>query len=233
MSFRHLFYLGTLSMLLAGGTAVAGTSAHIPEPDGNGTVRVDFDDVPTGRLPAGWKAEATNGGGEKPVWKVERMPDAPSGTKVLTMRRPARPYGSAFNLCWTDATPFRDGTITVRFKAITGKVDRGGGIVWRVRDRNNYYVVRFNPLEDNFRLYTVKNGRRSMLATADVHLPDGWHTMKITHRRDRIVCYLDGRPLLRVTDRRFTESGGAGLWTKADAVTAFDDFTLSTEGDAP
>lgn len=192
----------------------------------------NFENVRKGSLPPGWRSEATNGDGHVPVWRVVSTSDAPSGSHVLTMERAARPYGSAFNLCWTDTPSFGDGSAEVRFKALRGKIDQGGGIAWRIQDRNNYYVVRFNPLEDNFRLYYVKNGRRTMLASADIRLsPDEWHRMKITQRHDQIRCYLDGKLLLKARDRHFDRPGGVGLWTKADAVTGFDDFTVKTEGD--
>ena len=195
---------------------------------------VSFDDIPAGKLPQGWKTGATNARGGTSVWEVSEERYAPSGNHVLTMRRAARLSGSTFNLCWTDRIPFLNGSIEVRFKAVAGKVDQGGGIIWRVQNDSNYYIVRFNPLEENFRLYVVENGRRSMLATADIHLaPEKWHHIRIVHHDDEISCYLDGKPLLTKTDRRITKAGGVGLWTKADAVTSFDNFSLTMKKERP
>ena len=99
--------------------------------------------------------------------------------------------------------------------------------MWRVRDNKNYYVARFNPLEDNFRLYTVHNGARRMLANARVKLPAGrWITMKIIQQGTRFEAYLNGRKLLTGTSDLFTKPGGVGVWTKADAVTSFDNFSV-------
>ncbi len=59
-----------------------------------------------------------------------------------------------------------DGEIEVSLKAGTGRVDRGGGVIWRAIDKDNYYISRWNPLEDNFRIYYVKAGRLSRPAAA-------------------------------------------------------------------
>jgi hypothetical protein len=193
----------------------------------------NFDDVSPGGLPDGWKAEATGGKGAAPSWTVVEDKSAPSGGHALEMTRPASSSGlfggfsgGMFNLCWTDSVSFLDGEISVRFRAIRGRIDQGGGIMWRVRDRNNYYVARFNPLEDNFRFYYVMNGSRRMIADAAVRLFSGWHVMKIVQRGDRFQGFIDGKKFLDARDSHFTRAGGAGLWTKADAVTRFDDFRV-------
>ena len=41
---------------------------------------------------------------------------------------------------------------------------------------------------------------------------------------------MNGEKLLEYEDDTFPESGGVGLWTKADAVTYFDDFTVTPSG---
>jgi hypothetical protein len=106
-------------------------------------------------------------------------------------------------------------------------VDQGGGLIWRVKDHDNYYIARWNPLEDNFRVYYVKEGRRVQLDSANVKADFAkWHTIKIEQRGDAIACYLDGEKLLEVKDKTFAEAGGVGLWTKADAATAFDDLVI-------
>ena len=108
-----------------------------------------------------------------------------------------------------------------------GVVDQGGGLIWRVKDHDNYYIARWNPLEDNFRVYYVKEGRRVQLDSANVKAdPTKWHTIKIEQRGDAIACYLDEEKLLALKDKTFAEAGGVGLWTKADAATAFDDLVI-------
>ena len=180
------------------------------------TVTFDFESEQLSGPPVSWECS--------PIWQVENKADAPSGKQVLSMvkhtqRRP-------FNTCYTPKTVFKDGTVTVHFRANRGRIDRGGGIMWRVQDARNYYVARFNPLEDNFRFYKVIDGRRSELASADVTLSAGWHTMKIVQKGDRFEGWLDGKRLLAATDRSLRKPGSVGVWTKADAATSFDNLTV-------
>jgi len=133
-----------------------------------------------------------------------------------------------FNLCYTKDVQFLDGKINIAFKANAGRIDQGGGIMWRVQDNDNYYVARFNPLEDNFRFYIVHDGMRSELASADVKLSKGWHTMTIEQKGDTFKGYLDDKPYLEYKDNRLNKVGSVGVWTKADAQTSFDDLKIDT-----
>ena len=101
--------------------------------------------------------------------------------------------------------------------------------IWRVEDKDNYYVARYNPLENNFRLYYVKDAARKILASATPRLEikaGEWFTIRIVQQGPRIECWLNGEKLLTVTDVTLTRAGGVGLWTKADATTSFDDFSV-------
>ena len=208
-------------------------SAHVaqaPTLDGRGDDGQvwDFEDDPAGSPPEGWKVETTNPRGPHATWKIMADPDAPSGQNVLTLTSPNHDFGGAYNLCWTDGIRFKDGTLEVNVRANTGEEDQGGGPIWRAKDKNNYYIARYNPLENNFRLYYVKNGARKMLASAS-HLKINageWFTIRIVHNGPHIEGWLRGNKFLEVEDSTFTESGGVGLWTKADAATSFDDFSL-------
>ena len=192
-------------------------------------VDYDFEKTKTGGLPEGWKADATHPSKKPGNWQVVEDTVVPSGHKVLSLTNVGENRGSTFNLCYTKEIPFTNGEIAVKFKANTGRIDEGGGIMWRVQDGDNYYVARFNPLEDNFRFYSVKNGVRRQIASADVKLSKGWHEMKIIQKENRFEGYLDGKKLLEATDDTFTKSGGVGLWTKADAATSFDDFHVKVD----
>jgi hypothetical protein len=120
--------------------------------------------------------------------------------------------------------------ITVRFQPRSGRMDASGGIVFRAHDRENYYIVRANALENNYRLYTFRDGIRSQIDTATVTPPalGRWHTMRVTAQGDHIQAWLDGKLYLDHHDVAFA-SGYTGLWTKADSVTAFDDFLVKGE----
>jgi hypothetical protein len=182
------------------------------------------DDI--GKLPAGWKAEKT-GKGEGSIWKVVKDDTAPSKSGYALAQTAEGP-SSLFNVCVKEDGKYKDVELSVSFKAIAGKKDQGGGFVWRYQDPNNYYICRMNPLESNYRVYKVVNGRRSAeFQDAEVNVPVGeWHRLKVKMKGDHIECFLDGRKVLDVRDSTFLQAGQVGLWTKADAQTYFDNFTV-------
>jgi hypothetical protein len=192
------------------------------------SVRFGKDDL--GKVPAGWKAAQT-GKGEGSVWKVVADKTAPSRTGYALAQTAEGP-SALFNLCVAEDTNYQDVEISVAFKAIRGKKDQGGGIVWRYQDANNYYVARMNPLEDNFRVYKVVAGRRSQEFQSKEGLTvpvNEWHVLKVKMKGDHIECSLDGTKHLDVKDSTFTKAGKVGLWSKADAQTYFDDFKVTGE----
>jgi len=123
---------------------------------------------------------------------------------------------------------FADVDVTVKFRLISGKEDASGGILFRAKDAKNYYVVRANGLEDNFRLYTMKDGGRSQLASAKVDAArlGEWHTMRVVAKGSKLQAYLNGKLLIDHEDKSYAD-GYVGLWTKADSVTEFDDLEVS------
>jgi len=219
--------MGCAAVVMLAGFAYAGGPAEA-------TVReLTFDAVQPGSLPAGWKVEATNLRGKLAAWKVAADPSAPSSPNILQAVPRSDNFGGTYNLCWTDSAGFLNGEIEVRLRANTGHEDQGGGPIWRIRDQDNYYISRYNPLEHNFRVYTVKDGARKMLDSASrIAIPKGqWFTIRIVQHGDHIEGWLDGEKLLDVHDTTFTEPGGVGLWTKADAATSFDDFIVRPAGE--
>lgn len=179
-----------------------------------------FSAATVGSLPSGWTAAKT-GTGDGSVWKIQKDASAPQGKHVLTQTSSAGP-NALFNLCVVEAPQTLDVVLTVSLKALSGKIDQGGGPVWRYQDENNYYIARVNPLESNFRVYKVIGGKRTQLATAKAEAATGkWHEIRIEHRGHRILCSLNGRQLLDVNDDAITKPGRIGFWTKADAVTSF------------
>jgi hypothetical protein len=158
-------------------------------------------------------------------WKVVADNDAPSRPHVLAQL--AKSSGPTFNITLAGDTNYKDVDITVAMKAVAGRTDQGGGVVWRAKDARNYYIARYNPLEDNYRVYKVQDGRRVELQSANIRRTAGWHDLRITMAGDHIECYYDGRKHLDVKDSTFPASGKIGLWTKADAQTHFDNLTVS------
>ena len=202
----------------------------------DGTHTWSFEKEEPGALPAGWKAETTGQKEPQATWQVIEDGSAPSGDRVLALTSHKR-QSWARDLCWTDAVPFLEGEIEVRSKAVGGTgIERGGGVVWRVQDKTNYYGVRTNyevgrPGPNSVGLYCTINGERVWKAYAhDVGLAVGkWHNLRVIHRGDVIQVYLDGRKLLEETHSNspLTTPGGVGVWTKGDAVTSFDDLRVT------
>lgn len=186
-----------------------------------------FDDQEVGAAPAGWTVAMTGKG--SPQWTVENEATAPSAAKALKQSGTA-----SYPLCVKDDTSLTDGFVEVYFKPLTGKKDQAAGIVWRYRDPNNYYIVRANALEDNVVLYKVEKGKRSSLNIVgrekgygvDAEVPNGqWQVLRVEISGDLFTVLLEGKELFKVKDQTFESAGKVGLWTKADSVTMFDDFS--------
>jgi hypothetical protein len=167
-----------------------------------------------------------------PKWSVENDPTAPSNGKVVKQSGTA-----TYPLLLKNSTGLQDGFIEVRFKAVSGREDRAGGVVWRAKDANNYYVVRANALEDNVVLYKTVNGTRTALDIVGrqggygvkLPVPSGqWHSLRVEFGGNRFKVYFNGKAAFEVEDRTFSESGQIGLWTKADSVTVFDDISYGS-----
>ena len=198
---------------------------------------VNFDNMPAGPLPPGWVPAMTHTGGA-PKWEVVRDDSAPSKPNVLAQVSNDRTAGR-FPLAVSDRISVQNGALTVKFKAISGVVDQAAGLVWRYRDPNNYYIVRANALENNVVLYKVQNGERIALAprgtpSNSYGVKHGvprqtWITLSVSFRGNVFAVSMDGKKLFEVEDSTFTGPGKAGLWTKADSVTYFDDFEIVEE----
>src|SRR5881396_3372686 len=183
---------------------------------------VSFDRDAPGALPAGWRSGVTGRG--SPKWSVETDASAPSKPNVL------KQSGSGtFPWCVKPDVSLENGYVEVRFKPLTGREDQAGGVVWRWKDGDNYYVARANALEDNVSLYYTQNGRRNTIKYVDAPVAKNqWHTLKVEFVGKSIRVSLDEKVYIEQEDDRISGSGAVGVWTKADSVTAFDDFTYSS-----
>jgi hypothetical protein len=156
-------------------------------------------------------------------------PSAPSKPNVVAQTSTDK-TDYRFPLLIADEGSFRDLDISVKFKAVGGSVDQAGGLVFRLKDANNYYIVRANALEDNYRLYHVVNGRRVQFAGANFKVSSGaWHELRVEAVGNKFVCYYDGVKKIEANDETFKDAGKVGLWTKADSVTYFDDLKVAAK----
>jgi hypothetical protein len=178
----------------------------------------NFDSDPVGTIANGF-------GNDFGMWRTTADASAPSKPNILAQL--AKSAGPEFNITLIGSTSFKDIDLTVKMKAVAGRIDQGGGLEWRARDTKNYYIARYNPLEDNFRVYHVVNGNRKELQSTSIKRTEGWHNLRVAMSGDHIECYYDGKKYLDVRDSTFKDAGKIGLWTKADAQTHFDDLTAS------
>ncbi|HPF13379.1 MAG TPA: DUF1259 domain-containing protein [Planctomycetota bacterium] len=170
-----------------------------------------------GRLGEGWHSAATlPAGSERARWTVQD--DAELGP-IASMQDPGAWDSKTFNLLWNEQPRFQDGSITLRMRADRGRIDQGGGPIWRVQDANNYYVCRFNPLEQDFRVYYVQDGVRVQIqAYGSLPYQSGdWYTIRVDQVGDQITCTLNDSIVLRVRDDHIAGPGGVGVWSKADS----------------
>src|SRR5262249_43989490 len=131
-----------------------------------------------------------------------------------------------FPWCVRRDVSLADGFVEVSFKPLSGKEDQAGGLVWRWKDGDNYYVARANALENNVSVYYTQNGRRNTIKYVDAPVAKGrWHVLRGEFGGTRIAVALDGKRYIELDDAHVAGAGAVGVWTKADSVTVFDGFS--------
>ena len=179
---------------------------------------VNFDAAETVQPPAGWTATKTGSGSAR--WTVEKDDTAPSKPNVLKQSGEA-----TYPVCIKNDTNLKDGFVEVKFKAVAGKEDRAGGVLWRAKDPDNYYIARANALEDNVTIYHTIAGKRVSFKNVNTKVASGvWHTLRVDFAGNKFTVTFDGKKVIAATDDSFADAGKVGVWTKADSVTLFDDF---------
>ena len=185
-----------------------------------GATMIAIDKMNVGAAPADFEFARTGQGGPG-RWAVTADASAVGGRAIEQTSTDTTDY--RFPLAIHQPVSAANVDVTVRFKAVAGKVDRAGGIAVRLSDPDNYYVVRANALEDNVRFYRVVKGQREQLEGANVKVtPNEWHQLGLRAEGGRFSITFDGKPLFTATDRTFAGAGRVALWTKADSVTRFD-----------
>jgi len=199
-----------------------------PQQSAGASFTYNFDSDTVGAMPAKFHSARTGKGAES-KWVVMADPTAPSKPNVVAQTS-TDTTDYRFPLLISDEGSFKDLDLSVKFKAVAGEVDRAGGLVFRLKDANNYYIVRANALEDNYRLYHVVAGNRRQFAGANFKVTPGeWHELRVESVGNKIICYYDGAKKIEATDDTFKDAGKVGLWTKADSVTYFDDLRVTAK----
>ena len=184
---------------------------------------VDFDSSKIGQISPGWQSGVTGKG--VPRWSIEVDAAAPSKPHILKQSGEG-----TFPWCVKKDTAMANGSVEVKFKLISGKGDQAGGVIWCWKDGHNYYVARANALENNVAIYHTINGNRRAFKSADIKVQSNeWHTLRVDFYGGHFTVTFDGKRVIDADDRKITGSGAVGVWTKADSVTAFDDFTFGNK----
>jgi hypothetical protein len=188
---------------------------------------ITFDREQLGKTPPTWTVAMTNHG-RAPRWEIVK--DLSAATKPYVLAQVAAdPVSDRFPLAVFNEFAFRDGDVSVRVKPVSGHEAQAGGLVWRYRDENNYYLARANAIQKNVQVFKVENGRRIPLMEAVRHeIPsNAWSILKVSARGNRFQVFMDHRRILQGWDNTFLTAGKVGLWTVGDSVTYFDDFRVN------
>jgi len=79
-------------------------------------------------------------------------------------------------------------------------------------------------------IYHTINGRRTEKKRASVKVASNkWHTLRVEFAANHFVVSFNGQKALEWDDDTFKDAGKVGVWTKADSVTEFDDFTYGAK----
>ena len=184
---------------------------------------VNFDSARTGEPPPGWICSQTGNGNRK--WTVVEDGSAPSKPNVLKQSGEA-----TYPVALKDDTHFKDGFVEVKFKPVSGEEDQAGGVIWRAKDTDNYYIARANALEGNVRIYHFVNGKRTQFKGANLPVAaNQWHTLRVSFAGNRFTVVFNGKELFTAEDDTIKDAGKVGVWTKADSVTLFDDFSYGSK----
>ena len=182
---------------------------------------VNFDSCTIGQVPPGWTLD---GAGKAPGWQIRKDQTAPTPPCVLAEVS----AGARSPLAILNDLTTRDADVSVRIKPISGRDGLAGGVVWRYRDDNNYYVARANSTENTVSVFKVENGHRTPLfTTVKRAIPaNSWSILKVSVRGSRFQVFVDHRRVLEGRDTTFSAAGRVGLWALGDSTIYFDDFRV-------
>ncbi|MEK6738299.1 MAG: family 16 glycoside hydrolase [Planctomycetota bacterium] len=183
-----------------------------------------FDDDKVGELPVNFQVALT-GKGDQPRWMVKKIENAPTADNVVVQTR-LDATDNRFSLLIINGVAYKDFSVYARFRSEGGSVEQSGGLVFKYKDNNNYYVLRASVLEGNVRLYKVVNGSQTQLGEKSLKVNfKEWHLLKVVCKAEKIQCFFNNKKAFEVSDETF-DMGSVGLWTKSDAYTFFDDLLM-------
>jgi hypothetical protein len=214
-----LFNLGLITIAGSGAPRVRYQAEDVAPP--SEPMVWSFDDLGEGTLPDGAQvlSEPRFGG-----WAVRSEADAPTATNALCQTG----MGEFPTIALSDAV-LGDLAMSTQFKPVSGMVDQAAGLIFRIQDEGNYYILRANALENNVNLYKYASGRRSLMNGRTATVPNRqWQELSVQVAGNHFVGFLNGQPVVEAFDDAYA-AGRVGLWTKADSVTCFDDVWVTPQ----
>ena len=213
-----------VSWAQADGESLARAASSQGDKKKSETYRFSKKDI--GKMARGWIADVTGSKqGTAPRWEVKQD----EGRSVLAQLE-AGGAGGDFPVCLKKNSSLKEGTVSVRLKPISGNKDQAGGIVFRAKDKDNFYIARANALEDNVSFYFIRDRKRTTLKyweNIPVKLGE-WHTLKVKATGFTFKVWLNDKLVGEIEDtgQIFPDAGMVGVWTKADSVTYFDNLVV-------
>jgi hypothetical protein len=202
---------------------------------GTVTHTYNFDAAKPGTVPSEWTVFADPPGAPA-GWEVVRDSTAPSPPNIFAhvARENA---GRRRQFAILNKPMVTDGDLSVKMKPVGGKQDRGGGLLWRYRDPQNYYAVEADARDNAIAVWKVEGGKHTALPLLgapghgyEMRHPvpvNQWSVLKVQFRGPLFSVYFNHRRLFQARDSTFRQAGQVGLWTKHDSVTYFDDFSVA------
>lgn len=220
-----------LSLLLTLLLAVTSASALERE------LPLGFANANLGHVPPTFRSLLT-GHGRPGDWQIIAV-DAPSSFPSVTGKGPTTsrqnvlaqisrdPTDERFPLLVYEEETFADFTFTAQVRMVGGGVEQMAGLAFRIQDEKNYYVIRANALNGNFRFYKFVNGERSNPIGPEIAIPRGeWIEISVQCQGNTLRFRLNGKEAMpAITDTSFT-SGKIGFWTKSDSESQFANATI-------
>jgi len=218
--------VGTMGIAATTSPAAADKTDGGKGGEGRDIAKWNFDDQKAGAIPAGWKVATTGAKAKRAKWEVVADATAPSAPHAMALTKTEN-IGETYNLLTAGQTTLKDLALDAKVRVMAGKGNQGSGLFWRETDPNNYYMARWTPLSNNFRVYCIKDGKPRRLANVNIKLDrTKWHTIQIHQAGQQILAFMDGKKLVDIQDVTFTKAGAFGLLTEADAVAEFDDIRV-------
>ncbi|WP_281950529.1 family 16 glycoside hydrolase [Nitrosophilus kaiyonis] len=177
-------------------------------------MKENFESTKVGNIPFGWIMSGYN---QKSfgIWEV-------IDGKYLKMKYPRGSYKNQFNIFFTKDLYFKNGEVEVKIK--TDQNFKNGGIIWRFRDKKNFYMALLK--RDFLNIFVIKNSKSKNIFTKKIDIKNYWNNIKVRYLNNKIEIFLNNKKLISISDETLLIPGGVGLVTEADAKTIFDDIQI-------